>query len=144
DRNGSSGPVRVLLEAGADLRQTKVAPVGQDPLHYVLGGFTTDTRKEIVKLLIDHGADVNARDIASQNTPLGSTNDVDVVRRLVGRGAGIEGVQGDGARGIVRLMGSMRWDAALYLVEQGANRGGGSVDGRSVDFYFSSWATGVN
>lgn len=144
DRNGSSGPVRVLLEAGADLRQTRVAPPGQDPLHYVLGGFTTDTRKEIVKLLIDHGADVNARDIASRNTPLGSTNDVDVVRWLVERGADIDALQADGAPAIVGLIGNMRWDAALYLIEKGANLDGRSVDGRSVDFYFNNWATGVN
>jgi hypothetical protein len=142
DRRGTAGPVRIMLEAGADPRQTKIAETGKDPLNYMLLR-KSDVSKEIVKLLLDHGVDVNARDVVMGNTPLGMTDDVEVLRWLVERGADIDALQNSGAPAVVSLIGSTRWDAALYLIEKGANLDVVSANGFSVDYYLKNWELSV-
>ena len=60
--------VKVLLENGADVRMAS-RPAGFTPLHSAVADDAGDVTKELVKMLLDAGADPNAKS-ASGGTPL--------------------------------------------------------------------------
>jgi len=82
---GSRAAARLLLTAGADLGLRSKNPTGNTALHAAVAG----KRHELVELLIDAGADVNAQD-ASGWTPLNLAAHegvVETVRLLLTNGA---------------------------------------------------------
>ncbi len=79
--------VRALLELGADAHLAS-RPAGFTPLHSAVADDAGAAAKEIVKLLLDAGADPNARS-ATDGTPLHTaafTGSVEIVRLLLAAG----------------------------------------------------------
>ena len=141
DRSGSAAPVRILLDAGADPRSTRIG--GDDLVTYLVLGRTPDAH-EAMRLLLAHGADPNAVSSASGNTPLGSVyENPEIVRALVDGGADLDRVQSDGAPAVVRFISTRDWESALYLIEKGANLDIVNSHGLSVDYYLKDWSESV-
>ena len=65
-QSGDTGRVRALLTSDPALSRAKDAD-GATALHYA----TEHGRREIVQLLLEHGADINARDDRFHATPTG-------------------------------------------------------------------------
>lgn len=142
DRAGSASPVRVLLDAGADPRQTRMGS-GEDVVSYVVFGRSPDAH-QAMRLLLGHGADPNVADPQSGNTPLGTVNgDPEMVRALVDGGADIDRRQSDGTPAVVQFIATRQWESALYLIEKGANLDLANSHGVSVDYYLSEWKESV-
>ncbi len=143
DRRGNAAPVRLLLQSGADPRQTSIGTTGQDALNFMLLGMN-DVGKEVVRLLLDHGVDVNARDPETGDTPLGTvSDDPEVVRWLVERGADVDALQSSGLPPVVGFIGKREWESALVVIEKGANLDQKNADGLSVDYYLNDWKVSV-
>jgi ankyrin repeat protein len=79
--------VRMLLEAGADPNASESHSTGGTPIQWAMNDRKTDT--EIIRLLIDYGANVNARNWLGE-TPLylaARHRRIDLVRLLLSAGA---------------------------------------------------------
>src|SRR5262249_23205210 len=85
---GHLDATKILLEHGSKVSEparNQTFAQAVTPLHSALGGRSTAA----AQLLVDHGADLNARDGAG-NTPLHSaafTNNLEMVKLLLARGA---------------------------------------------------------
>ncbi len=142
DKHGNAAPVRALLEAGADPRATRMA-TGSDVLNYLLLG-SSPAAHETARLLLDHGADPNAVDPLTGETPIGTANgEIEIVRPLVEHGADFDRVQPDGVPVIVDLIARRQWESALYLIEKGARLDVENGEGLSVDYYLKDWKESV-
>jgi ankyrin repeat protein len=142
DRRGRVGPVRVLLDAGADPRRSRLG-TGEDVLNFMVLGITPEGR-EAVRLLLEHGADPNIVDPTSGDTPLRSVSgDPAVVRMLVEHGAKIDQLQSGGITALIHFISTREWDTALYLIEKGANLDVVNEHGLSVDYYLKDWRESV-
>ena len=94
--------------------------------------------------LLDAGADVNAVDRRSGNTPLGDAyGNPAIVRLLVEHGADMDRIQSDGTPAVVRFIGTRQWESARYLIEKGARLDIVNSHGLSVDYYLNEWKDGV-
>jgi ankyrin repeat protein len=77
----------VLLEKGADVSATSEEENGYTPLHSAISG---GSPLSLIRLLVEHGADVNARGTPSACTPLCLANKMerqDIAKYLRSRGA---------------------------------------------------------
>ena len=86
---GHMGTVRLLLERGADPMAVSRNPMEVTPLHSTLAGSDAAGRPPIAELLLDRGADVDARTHGGF-TPLmeaAQNGDLDTARLLLARGA---------------------------------------------------------
>jgi len=138
DKQGSAAPVRVLLDAGADPRKSR-APNGVDVVNFMVYGGSPEAR-QAMRLLLEHGADPDAADPRTGETPLGTVyNEPEIVRALVEHGADIDRLQPDGVPAIVRLIGLRQWESALYLIEKGARLDVSNANGLSVDYYLKDF-----
>jgi hypothetical protein len=142
DKHGNAAPVRAVLEAGADPRSTRMA-TGADVLNYMLLG-SSPAADETVRLLLDHGADPNAVDALTGETPIGTANgEIAIVRALVEHGADFDRIQPEGVPVIVDLIAQRNWESALYLIEKGARLDVENGNGLSVDYYLKEWKESV-
>ncbi len=142
DRRGAVDPVRVLLDAGADPRQSRMGS-GEELLVFTILGITPEQR-ETARLLLDHGADPNAYDPQREQTALGiAIEDFETLRLLVERGADINALQFNGTTPLINSISGQHWDCALYLVERGANLDIRNPDGLSVDYYLNDWKDSI-
>lgn len=90
---GSANLVKFMIEKGAEVN----AGEGDiTPLHRA-------ERADIVKLLLDGGAKVDAKDFDG-NTPLMSSGDADIVRLLIERGANVNAVNKKGETALTRAL----------------------------------------
>jgi ankyrin repeat protein len=142
DRKGSLECVRALLEAGCDPTTTRM-PDDRAPIHFMIADITPSGRKA-VHLLLEHGADPNAVDPITGNTPIRESGDSpDLVRALVEAGAEVNRVQSNGVTALVDFVGRHHWESARYLVEQGARLDVVNEDGLSLDYYLQDWKDSV-
>ena len=142
EKGGSAGPVRVLLDAGADARATRMGS-GEDLVSYTLFG-RSPAAHEAMRLLLAHGADPNVVDPQSGNTPLFTVhNDPEMVRALVDGGADVDRRQSNGTSPVVEFISTRQWESALYLIEKGANLGLVNEHGVSVDYFLNEWKDSV-
>lgn len=143
DRRGSAAPIRMLLDAGARPGETTLGS-GQDVLNFMALGLTDDG-VEVMRLLLEHGADPNIRDPISERTPLATVSQrPEVVRMLVEHGAEMNTIQYGGVSAVVEFISRQDWASALYLIEKGADLDIKNPDGLSVDYYLESWKESVH
>jgi ankyrin repeat protein len=86
-QQGNAAIVEALIKAGSDVKSG--TPNGTTPLMVAAASGDVDT----VKVLVDHGADVNAEDGVRSQTPLmyaAAANRTAVIALLAGRGAKLE------------------------------------------------------
>jgi hypothetical protein len=81
--------ITLLLQAGADVNLAM--PNGIAPLHSA-----AEHRPSLVPMLISNGADVNARTIGQQRTPLFFADSIETVKLLVAAGADLFAVDSSG------------------------------------------------
>jgi hypothetical protein len=142
EKGGSAAPVRALLDAGADPRQTHMGG-GEDVVSYMVVG-RSPAAHEAMRLLLAHGADPNVANPQSGNTPLGTVNnDSEMVRVLVEGGADVDRLQSNGTSAVVHFISTRQWESALYLIEKGANLDLVNAYGVSVDYFLNEWKDSV-
>ncbi len=79
---------KILLEHGMDPNMQTIT--GERPLHHIAQGYTEDVRT--AGLMLDHGADIEARDEIIESTPLGwaaASGRKEMVEFLLSRGASV-------------------------------------------------------
>ena len=141
DKKGSAGPVRILLDAGADPNRSRTADGGDLVNFMVFGG--SPAARESLRLLLEHGADPNAVDPQGETPIRHIYNEHEILRALVDHGADIDRIQPDGVPAIVHLISTRQWDSALYLIEKGAKLDIVNANGLSVDYYLNDWKESV-
>jgi len=96
--------VRLLLDYGADAKSSSPAESsyghGMTVLHYLSKGGRrlSDIRTDLAALLLNYGADIEARDYDRHATPLGwaaAEGDLEMVRFLLDHGASVMQVEGE-------------------------------------------------
>ena len=135
--------VRTLLDAGADVKASRSGE-NVDVLN-IASPPTSDSTRELMKLLIERGADPNAVDPRMGDTPIRNVYDeLAVLKLLVEHGADIDHIQSDGVPAVVNYISTQKWDMALYLIEKGARLDVVNQHGLSVDYYLKDWKESVN
>ena len=118
-------------------------PEGDTLLHFMVLG-REPASNEVVRLLLEHGADPNAEDADSGMTAMAYAGaQPEVVRLLAEAGAKIDQPLPGGESMLVRFIARQHWDSALYLIEQGADLDIRDPDGLSVDYYLEEFEDGV-
>jgi uncharacterized protein len=86
--------VRLLIERGAAVHAAARNPMHVQPLHAAIAAGHVDT----ARVLLEHGADVNARQQAGYTPLMGAAaaGEADLVDLLLGRGADVSAVSDDG------------------------------------------------
>jgi hypothetical protein len=142
DREGSLDCVRALLEAGSD-PNTAQMPDGLAPIHFMIVDITHGGR-EAVLLLLEHGANPNAVNPITGDTPIRKSGDsLDLVRALVEAGADMDRIQSNGVTALVDFVAKRHWESARFLVERGARLDVENEDGLSLDYYLKDWKDSV-
>jgi hypothetical protein len=112
--------VRLLLEAGMDPNQARDVYGGST--WFVLSrSLTEPTAVEIFRLFLDHGADPNALSIEGTPVIFDAWQNLDSVRAVLDHGGQIEIRGKDGSTPLLFYVGNGRWDAALLMLERGAD-----------------------
>lgn len=123
-RNGQIAGVRAFLEAGAD-PNTKVQNLGSGGWDTLLTLASSASHAEIVKLLIEKGADVNERTNEGGGTPLmrgASSGNLGIVRMLLEKGADLHARAGEYTALRYAAFGGHA-DILKLLVEKGGDLG---------------------
>src|SRR5208282_5846526 len=127
-RAGDVATLQRLLANNPGLAASRLGGIakGRTPLHVVAdwpGYFPNGP--QIVRMLIEAGADPNARDpdVPSSETPLhwaASSDDVDVAKALIDGGADVETPGGSIGTPLDNAIGYACWHVARLLVQRGA------------------------
>jgi ankyrin repeat protein len=127
-QSGDAAALRQLLETNHGLASSQLGGSfsTRTPLHVVAdwpGYFPNGP--ELVRILIEAGADPNARDpdLDGDETPLhwaASSDDVDVARALIDGGADLETPNGSIGTPLDNAIGYACWNVARMLVARGA------------------------
>jgi len=134
--------VRALIDAGADVKASRSGE-NVDVLNIVTPP-TSDSTKQLMRLLIEHGADPNAVDPRTGDTPIRNLDDdLDLLKLLVEHGADIDHIQSEGVPAVVNYVSTQKWDMALYLIEKGAKLDVVNQRGLSLDYYLKDWKESV-
>jgi ankyrin repeat protein len=99
---------------------------------------------EVVRLLLKHGADPNAKDPQTGMTAMANAGaQPEMVQLLAEAGADIDQLLPGGESMLVRFISMQQWDSALYLIERGAGLDVTNPDGLSVDYYLDEFEDSV-
>jgi ankyrin repeat protein len=116
-----------------DVNKQPSATLGETPLHIAV----RSGRGDVVSLLLDHGAEINAHEAGYQDvagmTPLhaaASRGDVELVKLLLDRGAAIDSEDSEGTTPLHLAL--VHHDVVELLVTRGAKVTGANRQGRSV------------
>ncbi len=138
--NGNVKVVKVLLDAGADpnLGNSLWKPLmyASWPMREKLKQYTA-----IVKMLLEKGAKVNARDKAGQ-TPLSlaaATGDVAMMKVLVAKGADVNTRDNTGNGALIGALQHHRFQNAKYLLKQGVDINARDKGGKTAQMYAEEW-----
>jgi len=126
---GDASLVKVLLERGADPNRAGVG--GTTALMWAV------TSLPKVRVLLDHGANVNARSETDRTALLIAASyprTVDVLRLLLERGADLRAQDRASATALSLAVRSADVDVVRFLVERGLDLNGLSADSRRVGF----------
>ena len=118
-RVGNINAINVLLNTGADPNNADSA--GRTPIHHAITGGCS---KEVIQVLIDHGADVNARDIKNATALWNacSKGNDDVINVLLNAGADANPVEVGGHTCLhAAVMGRCSKDILQAVVDHGAD-----------------------
>lgn len=116
-RSGDPARVGALLQAGADLNM-KERRGGATPLMHAAAFGSVDT----MRLLIDKGADVNARSAAGATALIWSVNDLAKVRLLLDHGANLNAASESSRTALlVAAMADQSAEIVRLLLSRGAN-----------------------
>lgn len=119
-----------LIEQGADVTYHDVSD-GKTALHRgVYNGLA------FVKILVEKGANVNARD-KNNMTPLHNANSLEVVKYLVEKGANVNAVDNSGNTPLLNVISVANPEVAKYLIEQGADVTVKSKNYNSTPLYYA-------
>ncbi len=138
----TAGPVKLLLARGARV-EANHGMIGATPLIQAATAHTSNWVKyEKVKLLLDKGAKVDARDIVDETALIGAagagaTNTVDL---LLQRGAAIEHRSShDGCTALIRAATAGHADTVKLLLAKGANSEVKDNSGRTALMWTVIW-----
>jgi ankyrin repeat protein len=136
-RHGHFDTVKYLVEQGAnvnavDNHNNSPGEHGTTALMYasvnpayigLLGVANADTRFNIVKYLVEHGADVNAKNAKGRTALMwASTNRrLEIVKYLVEHGADVNPKDYEGSTALLNAASGRRFNIVKYLVEHGAD-----------------------
>jgi serine/threonine-protein phosphatase 6 regulatory ankyrin repeat subunit B len=128
--------VKHLIENGANVNLGEIRTVDDwTPLHYAVSFVYADTESlsefAMVRLLVDHGADVNQTD-GAKRTPIYLAKRLDVIKFLVENGAYVKDVKDTVPIISCVLRNNAPIEVIQYLLEQGAK-----VTDRKYDFLSS-------
>jgi hypothetical protein len=142
DEHGEIETVKLLLDTGLDPNESRV-PDGLDLINLVISD--QPEADQVVRLLLEHGANPNAVDPATGETPIHRAGaDVETVRALVKHGADInQHKEGQMPAVVDFVIPGRHWDAAIYLVEIGADLDIQNPHGVSLDYYLAEWSKGT-
>ena len=117
-RNGQKSIVQIFLKKGG-INVNKRDAEGNTPLYYAcLKGF-----RDIVTILLDNDADVSIANNSSE-IPLHATarsGNKEIIGKLIQYGANLDATDKEGRTPLICLLDNKRTDAALFLIEQGAD-----------------------
>ena len=128
---GNVGAVRRSIRWGADVNGKGKGYGGWTPLHYAAYG----GQKDVAKLLIAKGADVDSRDndgsTALHNTAFTADNEQgkDVAELLIVKGADVNAKNNDGWTPLHRAVNNRNKDLAELLIAEGADVNARDNDG---------------
>ena len=143
--------VKTAIKAGGDINS--VDNVGMTPLGYAIGGYNMlcDTTLkehgkynlkkekflETIKILIENGADVNARRDNGRNHLLATTafNAIDVATLLIKNGADVKAEDNSGVTALMLAAGHEAEDIVKILIENGADVNKKDKGNRNALFY---------
>ncbi len=123
--------VEALLDAGADVRASAVG-FGETALTWALGH---DGRIEIAKLLVDRGADVNARGFEPPLTVAAASGRMDQVGLLLEYGADVNAVDDEGYTALIEAAGSGYEDVVVTLIAAGIDINARNKEGHTALHY---------
>ena len=112
--------VRLLLEADMDPNQAR-GVYGSSTLFDLSRSLTDPAPAAIFRLFLDHGANPNA--IGTDGSPLifDTWQNLDCVRAVLDHGGQVDIRSKDGTTPLLFYVGNGRWDAALLMLDRGAD-----------------------
>ncbi len=124
--------VRLLLEAGMDPNQAR-SVYGGTTYFDLSRNLTDPTAMQIFRLFLDHGANPNA--ITIEGTPMifDTWQNLDGVRAVLDHGGNVDIRGKDGTTPLLFYVGNGRWDAALLMLDRGADVNVQNESGVTVD-----------
>ncbi|MGP1381980.1 MAG: ankyrin repeat domain-containing protein [Thainema sp.] len=119
---GHKEVMTTLLDAGADpnLRGDEEFDEGQTALMYIASSFFASNRAAVIRLLVEHGADVNAQNDKGQTALIIAGENVDAVKALIDAGTDVNLRDNEGNTAL--MMGT--WAVQQLLRQAGASEEG--------------------
>ena len=131
--------VKNHMPTGIDLNT--INEDGSTPLHRAIEGDWNTERKtenlEIIRLLIDKGADVNVKD-DNENTPLHLSTNRKISELLIGQGADVNAKDYSGGTPLHSIIFNEDKDLVALLITNGADLNSMNEDGQTPLDYLSS------